>query len=101
MTRIRPCTLALFALLACCSLPALAEPPPPGRANGGDTATMPAWEQLDPAQREILVAPIRERWNANAAERGRMFAHARRWQEMTPEQRRAWVEAHPPAGKAD
>ena len=27
-------------------------------------APLPAWEQLTPAQRNALVAPLRERWNA-------------------------------------
>ena len=63
-----------------------------GTAVAGDqarpaAAAMPAWEQLSPAQRELLVAPIRERWNANPDERARMYEHAQGWQSMTPEQR--------------
>jgi len=50
-------------------------------------AAMPAWEQLTPAQRDLLVAPIRERWNGSPGERTRMYQHAQRWQQMTPEQR--------------
>lgn len=47
-----------------------------------------SWEQLTPAQRELLTQPIRERWNnADAAQRQRMLAHAERWREMPPEQR--------------
>ena len=49
--------------------------------------SMPAWEQLSPTQRDLLVAPIRERWNANPDTRGRMFEHAQRWRQLTPEQR--------------
>jgi len=61
-------------------------------ANPAGAATttaiaMPAWEQLTPAQRELLVAPIRERWNSSPDERARMYLHAQRWQQMTPEQR--------------
>lgn len=56
----------------------------PATATG---ASMPAWEQLTPAQRDLLVAPIRERWNSNPDERGRMYRHAERWQQMTPDQR--------------
>ena len=52
------------------------------------TPSLPAWEQLSPAQREMLLAPLRERWNANPAERARMLEHARRWHAMTPEQRK-------------
>ena len=61
----------------------------PTIALAQDTApALPAWEQLSPAQREQLIAPIRERWNAEPAHRGRMLAHAQRWRELSPEQRR-------------
>ena len=60
-----------------------------GPAFAADPATpMPAWEQLTPAQREMLIAPVRERWNsAQPEDRARMFERAQRWQQMTPEQR--------------
>ena len=60
-----------------------------GSANAATVAgtSLPAWEQLTPAQRELLVAPIRERWNSNPDERARFYQHALRWQQMTPEQR--------------
>jgi hypothetical protein len=48
---------------------------------------LPAWDQLTPAQRELLVAPLRERWDSNPGERARMYGHAERWHSMTPEQR--------------
>jgi len=48
------------------------------------------WEQLSPAERDVLIAPIRDRWNnADADQRRRMLDHARRWMTMTPEQREA------------
>lgn len=50
--------------------------------------TLPEWKQLTPAQRDALIAPIRERWNAEPAQRPRMLAHAERWSAMPPEQRR-------------
>lgn len=57
-------------------------------APRGDHPTpMPKWEQLTPAQQEMLLAPVRERWNDNPEERQRMFDHAQRWRTMTPEQR--------------
>ncbi|MDQ2702504.1 MAG: DUF3106 domain-containing protein [Pseudomonadota bacterium] len=56
--------------------------------DAATTAQLPAWEQLSAEQRERLVAPLRERWNANPAERSRMYRHAERWQSMTPEQRK-------------
>lgn len=55
---------------------------------GAAQAALPAWEQLSAADRELLVAPIRERWNANPEQRARLLLHAKRWQAMTPEQRR-------------
>lgn len=58
-----------------------------GAANAQTAAPLPAWEQLTPTQRELLIAPIRERWNANPAGRTRIYEHAQRWQSMTPEQR--------------
>ncbi|MEO5565775.1 MAG: DUF3106 domain-containing protein [Luteimonas sp.] len=51
------------------------------------TATLPAWEQLSPAQREMLLTPLRERWDANPGDRAGMYEHARRWNAMTPAQR--------------
>lgn len=60
--------------------PALAQQATPAR-------TLPAWEQLSAAERDLLIAPVRERWNAKPAERARMLERAQRWQAMTPEQR--------------
>lgn len=50
-------------------------------------APLPSWEQLTQAQRDELVAPMRERWNANPDERARMMERARRWHAMPPELR--------------
>lgn len=50
-------------------------------------AMLPAWDQLTPAQREQLVAPVRDRWNAEPAQRPRMLLHAQRWQNLSPDQR--------------
>ena len=49
---------------------------------------MPAWDELSAAQREQLIAPIRERWNAEPGQRPRLLERAQRWQEMSPDQRR-------------
>ena len=68
---------ALALLIA--ATPALAADPP--------AKPLPAWEQLTPAQREQLIAPVRERWNTQPDERQRMLDRAQRWQQMTPEQR--------------
>lgn len=66
--------------LALIALPAFAQQKP----------APPAWEQLTTADREALIAPLRDRWNsADADKRQRMLDHAREWRTMTPEQRRA------------
>ena len=56
--------------------------------NSPQAASLPAWEQLTSSQREELIAPMRDRWNRNPGDRQRMFDHARRWQTMTPDQRK-------------
>ena len=48
---------------------------------------LPAWDQLDAAQREQLIAPIRERWNSQPQSRARLLRNAQRWQQLTPQQR--------------
>lgn len=70
--------LALACLLASLS---------PAMAGDPATTPLPAWDKLTAAQRELLIAPIRERWNAEPESRQRMLNHASRWQAMTPEQR--------------
>ena len=71
--------------LACLALPAFAQQKP-----AAPTAAPPAWEQLSTADREALIAPLRDRWNnADADKRQRMLEHAREWRTMTPEQRKA------------
>ena len=73
--------IALLALLAAFAIgPALASDPP--------AQALPAWEQLTAAQREQLIAPVRERWNSEPAQRARLLQHAQRWQQLTPDQRR-------------
>ena len=49
---------------------------------------LPDWDRLTPTQREALVAPVRERWNAEPTQRARMLRNAQRWKAMTPGQRR-------------
>ena len=60
-------------------------------------------ERLTPAQRETLVAPLRERWNRNPGERARMLERAQRWSRMPREKReragdglRRWEHMTPP-----
>jgi hypothetical protein len=73
-----PALSLLLALL--CAVPAHAQ-------ETTKAATPPAWEQLSAAERDLLVAPVRERWNSNPRQRARMMEHAQRWQALTPEQR--------------
>ncbi|WP_088101133.1 DUF3106 domain-containing protein [Xanthomonas retroflexus] len=61
---------------------------PAASALAQATAPLPNWEQLSPAQREALLAPLRDRWNgADSAQRQRMLSHGQRWQSMSPEER--------------
>ncbi|HSD16921.1 MAG TPA: DUF3106 domain-containing protein [Thermomonas sp.] len=74
---IRPVVLALSLL------PALAF----AQASPAAATQYPEWDQLTLAQRDALVAPLRERWNSNPDERARMLERAQRWKEMPREQR--------------
>lgn len=79
-------TLASLLVLTLLLGPAaMAQSPAPRKA--APARSYPAWEQLSAAEKETLVAPIRERWNSSPGARARMMEHARRWQLMTPEQR--------------
>ena len=73
---------ALPVLLVLAMLPAAAIAQ---QAHADDP--LPAWDQLTPAQRELLVAPVRERWNRAPQERRRMLQRAERWQTLSPQQR--------------
>lgn len=75
-------TLAL--LLPCCTIAIV---PTSACAQESASETMPAWDQLTPAQQAMLTAPVRERWNDSPNERARLYQRAQRWHEMTPEQR--------------
>ena len=79
MNRLRPLPTGIAFVLAFAAGSALAAPPAP--------AQLPAWDQLSPAQRDVVIAPLRDRWNASPELRQRLFDHARRWQQLTPEQR--------------
>ena len=60
----------------------------PALALAQERQSLPAWEQLSAAERDVLVAPIRERWNAKPGQRAELLHHAQRWQSLTPQQRR-------------
>lgn len=72
-----PAARLLPCLLALATLPAFA----------GQPIAYPAWDALTPAQRDLLVAPLREHWNTEVTARPRLMQRALRWQAMTPEQR--------------
>ncbi len=72
-----------FATLLC----ALACAPALYAQDAGDAAALPEWDRLPQTQRDALVAPLRERWNRNPEDRGRMLERADRWKTMSPEQR--------------
>ncbi|MGH8073331.1 MAG: DUF3106 domain-containing protein [Lysobacter sp.] len=80
LTHLAPRRLCWILLVALAIGPCLALAAP--------QQTMPAWDQLSDAQREQLIAPVRERWNAEPEQRQRLLERAQRWQEMTPEQRK-------------
>lgn len=76
--RILAARLLLAAAGAIVLIPAQARPA---------SAPLPDWEHLSEAQRELLVEPLRQRWNDEPEQRARIYDHARRWQQMTPQQR--------------
>ena len=69
-------SLLSLPLLLACTAPAYAQQPP-----------LPEWDQLTPAQRETLIAPMRDRWNREPERRPQMLEFAKRWQSMPPPQR--------------
>lgn len=76
--------LSITLALALLALPVFAQQKPAA------PSAPPAWEQLSTADREALIAPLRDRWNNAAPEkRERMLEHARQWRTMTPDERKA------------
>lgn len=58
-----------------------------GMALAQAQETLPEWDKLSTAQREALIAPVRDRWNSSPNERARMLEHANHWQKLDPQQR--------------
>ncbi|WP_045726855.1 DUF3106 domain-containing protein [Xanthomonas sp. GPE 39] len=88
----RPTRFSLaLTLLASSVTPAVcapaSAPQSPAVVDAQPDAALPDWEHLSRQQRELLIAPLRQRWNDAPSQRQRMFEHAQRWQSMTPEQR--------------
>ena len=90
-------SLLYSALLAFCCIASAgvaAQSPPQAGQTARTTPQQgmpqpPDWERLPSAQRDALIAVVRERWDAEPGQRARMLQHAERWQRMTPEQRRS------------
>ncbi|RRN56442.1 DUF3106 domain-containing protein [Pseudoxanthomonas sp. SGNA-20] len=80
-------SLCLAALLLPTVAAARPAQPAPAPAPAARQAELPRWEQLSAEQRELLVAPLRDRWNDNPQERARMLERAQRWKELPPEAR--------------
>lgn len=57
-------------------------------AQSAPTQPLPDWDKLTPQQRDVLIAPVRERWNSDPEQRSRMLEHAQRWKDMSPDQRK-------------
>ena len=72
---------ALLLATAALTAPALA------LAQDAKPDALPAWDQLTPAQRELLIAPVRDRWNREPERRPQFLEFAKRWQSMPPPQR--------------
>lgn len=49
---------------------------------------LPAWDQLDDAQRAELVAPLRGHWDRAPEDRAHMLERAQRWRSMSPAERK-------------
>lgn len=49
---------------------------------------LPEWDQLTSAQRDELIAPLRDRWNSSPDERTRLIERAHRWKAMPTDKRK-------------
>ncbi len=68
-------------------LATLALAPTTSLAQDAKADAMPAWDQLTPAQRDLLIAPVRDRWNREPEKRERFMEYAKRWKAMPQPQR--------------
>lgn len=65
---------------------AMAQDPPPG-VTVLPATPLPDWDSLSSTQRDALIAPLRQRWNASPDERARLFQRAQRWKNMPADAR--------------
>ena len=75
---LQPCIPLLLSLVL--AMPVLA-------ARAQD-APLPAWNQLSDAQRDELIAPLRDRWDRSPEDRAHMLERAQRWRSMSPADRK-------------
>lgn len=88
MKYVRTLSCLMFLLLpTVASAQAAPQAPAKPAMSAEPASTLPGWDQLTPEQRDALVAPVRERWNASPHERARMLEHARRWQSLPATER--------------
>lgn len=73
-------TLIILSLLLA---PALAW----SQDTAANAAPLPEWDALTTTQREILLAPLRDRWNSSPEERTRLYERAQRWKAMPTDAR--------------
>ena len=75
--------LSLLLALSLLVAPSLAS----AQDKPGNAAQLPEWDQLSAAQRDELIAPLRDRWNNSPDERARLYERARHWKAMPPDAR--------------
>lgn len=75
--------LSVFLLAAALGTQAFAAP-----QRAPAQATLGNWEDLTPEQREVLIGPLRTRWNDNPAQRAEMMGRAKHWMAMSPAERK-------------
>ncbi len=84
----RPLIVLVLLLAPALLAPALAfAQDKPTSASPLPAALLPEWDSLTSAQRDELIAPLRQRWNANPDERARLFQRAQRWKNMPADAR--------------
>ncbi len=71
----------LFLVLLLAPMLAMAQDKP------ASTTPLPEWDQLTSAQRDELIAPLRDHWNSSPDERTRLYERAHRWKAMPTDTR--------------
>ncbi len=79
--------LLCVVLAIAAATPAFAQSSAPTQAPATASQPLPDWDRLTPAQRELLIAPTRDRWNREPDRRRQFLNFAQRWQSMPPDDR--------------